>query len=176
MCCSPQGCKESDTTEWLNWTELKAVKMTMVRLPVTNFKMSELTAISAIYVAPPSVYKMSCPWLSKVRNWPLDGIHSSPAPVVCIQKKINFSFYQPSLFNGFGAVSDKTPTATRSPLSVTFLGKYSNCSPTFFRGRSDIYSNLQNKMNHSLRNRFFKEQKLEKTRQSPGLQDPTSPS
>ena len=22
-CCSPWGCKESDTTEWLNWTELK---------------------------------------------------------------------------------------------------------------------------------------------------------
>ena len=22
VCCSPQGCKESDTTEWLNWTEL----------------------------------------------------------------------------------------------------------------------------------------------------------
>ena len=21
-CCSPWGCKESDTTEWLNWTEL----------------------------------------------------------------------------------------------------------------------------------------------------------
>ena len=21
-CCSPRGCKESDTTEWLNWTEL----------------------------------------------------------------------------------------------------------------------------------------------------------
>ena len=19
-CCSPRGCKESDTTEWLNWT------------------------------------------------------------------------------------------------------------------------------------------------------------
>ena len=22
-CCSPWGCKELDTTEWLNWTELK---------------------------------------------------------------------------------------------------------------------------------------------------------
>ena len=22
-CCSPWGCKESDMTEWLNWTELK---------------------------------------------------------------------------------------------------------------------------------------------------------
>ena len=23
VCCSSWGCKESDTTEWLNWTELK---------------------------------------------------------------------------------------------------------------------------------------------------------
>ena len=22
-CCNPQGCKELDTTEWLNWTELE---------------------------------------------------------------------------------------------------------------------------------------------------------
>ena len=25
-CCSPWGCKESDTTEWLNWTELETVE------------------------------------------------------------------------------------------------------------------------------------------------------
>ena len=24
-CCSPWGCKESDTTEWLNWTELTSL-------------------------------------------------------------------------------------------------------------------------------------------------------
>ena len=24
-CCNPWGCKESDTTEWLNWTELKVL-------------------------------------------------------------------------------------------------------------------------------------------------------
>ena len=24
-CCGSWGCKESDTTEWLNWTELKAI-------------------------------------------------------------------------------------------------------------------------------------------------------
>ena len=23
MCCSPWGCKETDTTEWLNWTDLR---------------------------------------------------------------------------------------------------------------------------------------------------------
>ena len=25
VCCSPWGCKESDMTEWLNWTELNAM-------------------------------------------------------------------------------------------------------------------------------------------------------
>ena len=25
VCCSPWGCKESDMTEWLNWTELNVV-------------------------------------------------------------------------------------------------------------------------------------------------------
>ena len=25
VCCSPWGCKESDTTEWLNWTELSLI-------------------------------------------------------------------------------------------------------------------------------------------------------
>ena len=27
VCCIPWGCKESDTTEWLNWTELKHIYM-----------------------------------------------------------------------------------------------------------------------------------------------------
>ena len=26
MCCSPWGCKELDTTEWLNWTELRQLE------------------------------------------------------------------------------------------------------------------------------------------------------
>ena len=28
VCCSPWGCKELDTTEWLNWTELKHLSNT----------------------------------------------------------------------------------------------------------------------------------------------------
>ena len=28
VCCSPRGCKESDTTEWLNWTELSILTAT----------------------------------------------------------------------------------------------------------------------------------------------------
>ena len=27
VCCSPWGCKESDTTEWLNWTESCLISM-----------------------------------------------------------------------------------------------------------------------------------------------------
>ena len=26
-CCSPWGCKESDMTEWLNWTDWKQLKI-----------------------------------------------------------------------------------------------------------------------------------------------------
>ena len=27
VCCGSWGCKESDTTEWVNWTEIKCVKI-----------------------------------------------------------------------------------------------------------------------------------------------------
>ena len=37
VCCSPSGCKELDTTQWLDWTELlvysKALKMKRKLLP-----------------------------------------------------------------------------------------------------------------------------------------------
>ena len=29
-CCSPWGCKESDTTEWLNWTELTVLGSVLI--------------------------------------------------------------------------------------------------------------------------------------------------
>ena len=31
-CCSPWGCKESDTTKWLNWTELYPFKHVFLRI------------------------------------------------------------------------------------------------------------------------------------------------
>ena len=31
VCCNSWGCKESDTTEWLNWTELKEEKARKIR-------------------------------------------------------------------------------------------------------------------------------------------------
>ena len=39
-CCSPWGRKESDTDEWLNWTELKIINMFLARPSMTNFKMT----------------------------------------------------------------------------------------------------------------------------------------
>ena len=35
-CCDSWGCKESDTTEWLNWTELMAEKQSTMSLKSTN--------------------------------------------------------------------------------------------------------------------------------------------
>ena len=44
-CCSPCGCKESDTTEWLNWTELLILKKWrafQVALVVKNLPANEV--------------------------------------------------------------------------------------------------------------------------------------
>ena len=34
VCCSSWGCKESDTTEWLNWTELSLYSVYFPSLPI----------------------------------------------------------------------------------------------------------------------------------------------
>ena len=47
VCCSPWGCKESDMTEWLNWTELniiiylsKSIEQTALRVsPDVNYQL-----------------------------------------------------------------------------------------------------------------------------------------
>ena len=36
LCCGPYGCEESDTTEWLNWTELSNILITCVILQRVN--------------------------------------------------------------------------------------------------------------------------------------------
>ena len=61
---------------------------------------------------PPSAYESSCPtgcsWEKWGGNWPLD--RSLPSPLVAdIQKKANFPFHQPCLFNIFWAASSQTP-------------------------------------------------------------------
>ena len=38
MCCSPWGCKELDTTEWLNWTELMSDSYNRTAESTTHWK------------------------------------------------------------------------------------------------------------------------------------------
>jgi len=45
-CCSPWGCKESDTTEWLNWTELPL----MIFLSPVMFDSSFLISLSSVKI------------------------------------------------------------------------------------------------------------------------------
>ena len=44
-CCSPWGRKESDTTEWLNWTELISILLTSVKFQKTllSFIFNQIT-------------------------------------------------------------------------------------------------------------------------------------
>ena len=43
-CCSSWGRKESDTTEWLNWTELNWLKKKIVSLTIWSFVGSDIFA------------------------------------------------------------------------------------------------------------------------------------
>ena len=49
-CCSPWGCKELDTTEWLNWTELKgSKKLTNVKkINGTNWPLKKWKSFSRV--------------------------------------------------------------------------------------------------------------------------------
>jgi len=38
-CCDSRGCKESDTTEWLNWTELKNIYLTYLTMLPMKFSL-----------------------------------------------------------------------------------------------------------------------------------------
>ena len=54
-CCSPWGCKELDTTEWLNWTECAHVNLKLLRylfpsfFPRGNHKFTSTTVICYYY-------------------------------------------------------------------------------------------------------------------------------
>ena len=37
VCCDSRGCKESDTTEWLNWTELQLIWMAYAKIFTLKF-------------------------------------------------------------------------------------------------------------------------------------------
>ena len=48
VCCSPWGCKESDMTERLNWTELKKTKI-MASSPITSWQIDGETMETVTY-------------------------------------------------------------------------------------------------------------------------------
>ena len=96
-CCSPWGCKELDTTEWLNWSELKWI------FPLVEHKVSQQDPVSladsgdpgsASLVAqlvknPPAIWETwvqnlvgKIPWRSKRLPtpvfWPRESMDYSP--------------------------------------------------------------------------------------------------
>ena len=58
VCCGPWGCKESDTAEWLNWTELNACQ---VMLPRKSPKIAE-----KVFYGSTSLYSLT--WKGAMKN------------------------------------------------------------------------------------------------------------
>ena len=82
VCCSPLGCKESDMTEWLNWTELNA---SQVMLPRKSPKIAE-----KVFYGSTSLYSLT--WKGAMKNgrcW------------TCLIKKWIYKIYK----DGNGALS-----------------------------------------------------------------------
>ena len=97
------GLKEVGTNQLGKWriTRLKTTKMMLVRLPMTNFKMTVRTdyAVSA-WSPPPSDYKSSYPLIVKGGRWSLDRCPTPtphPCPSTSIWNKANFPFHLASL-------------------------------------------------------------------------------
>ena len=119
-----------------NWrlTVPKAFKMTLIRPPTTNFKMTVRAdcAVSAWSPLPPPI-KALAPCLSAgEESWPLDRCPPSPShlpipPVASIQNKANFLFYQLGLFIGFWATSSWTPLSITMRLNESKI-LIQNCS------------------------------------------------
>ena len=49
-CCDSWGCKESDTTEWLNWTELNWLVIFLLWIPTSLFSMPASLLLHYKYV------------------------------------------------------------------------------------------------------------------------------
>ena len=81
-------------TNWpCNWrlTVLKIIKMTLVRPPVTNFKVTELTVLFLpVAPTPPLSIKTLAHWLSGGKSQPLDRCLPSPCPVATSEIKQTF--------------------------------------------------------------------------------------
>ena len=112
-----------------NWrlTVPKTIKMTLVRPPMTNLKMT-VRADCAVSACSPLLLsiKALAPLVVNGRSQPLDRCSPFPSfPLVC-WNKANFPFYQPGLFIGFGAASSQNTC-----LLVT-EGPYLGDSPGLF--------------------------------------------
>ena len=51
VCCSPRGCKESDTTEWLNWTPLSQRFTATTGIFPLSFIEVQLTITNCTYLS-----------------------------------------------------------------------------------------------------------------------------
>ena len=102
------GLREMGTNGPWDWrlTVPKTIKMTLVRPPTTNLKMTVRADFTVYSCSPfPQLIKALPYWLSVRGNWPLDSHHP---PVAYIWSKANFPFHQSGLFIGFWAVSSQT--------------------------------------------------------------------
>ena len=69
VCCSPWGCKESDMTEWLNWTELNA---SQVMLPSKSPKTAERVfygSTNLYSLTGKGAMKNGRGWTSLIKKW-----------------------------------------------------------------------------------------------------------
>lgn len=95
-----------------NWrlTGPKTIKMTLVRPPMTNLKVTVRADCCFCMYCPTSV-KALAHWLPVVLvgSWPLDRRPPPSLWAAAIWNKAKFPFHQRGLFIGFGAVSSRTP-------------------------------------------------------------------
>ena len=110
--------KEMETNRPWNWrwTVPKTTKIMLVRLLMTNLKMTVRADFTVYSCSPfPQLIKALSYWLSVRGNWPLDRCHQPP--VAYIRSKANFPFHQPGLFTGFWAVGSQTlPFSNKSTM------------------------------------------------------------
>ena len=104
-----------------NWRSsvLKTIKMTLIRPPMTNFKMTVRVNCTFSACSPlPWPIKAPAHWLSvagcvcvcvELAFGHMSAHPPLPLWVASIQNKVNFPFHQPGLFNGFWPASSQTP-------------------------------------------------------------------
>ena len=106
VCCSPWGHKKSDTTEWLNWTEL-----TSLREHMPFFDNHLYQFYSYLYKDEPEIYPMASinphcshkEWQNKVKTIQAWSIHTKRGTVF----KCKFYLWRPFLCDSTLKLSSK---------------------------------------------------------------------